>query len=98
MKTKNDIKREEILAIDSNLDIVIINNKTYIDNKYAGLVEVQIINNKIMVINPQEGYEERIDHAVRVIIKEQKDVYSELTEIAKDAGIEMESILEIERN
>jgi len=98
MKTKNDIKREEILAIDSNLDIVIINNKTYIDNKYAGLVEVQIINNEIMVINPQEGYEERIDHAVRVIIKEQKDVYSELTEIAKDAGIEMESILEIERN
>jgi len=98
MKTKNDIKREKILAIDSNLNIVIINNKTYVDNKYAGLVEVQVIDNKIIVINPQEGWKERVDHAVKVIIKEQKDAYSELTEIAENAGIKMESILEIERN
>jgi len=98
MKTENDIKREEILAIDSNLNVVIVDNRTYIYNKYAGLIEVQVINNEIMVINPQEGWHERIDHAIKVIIKEQKDAYIEMTEIARDAGIEMESILEIERN
>ena len=98
MKTKNDIRREEILAIDSNLNVVIVDNRTYIYNKHAGLIEVQVINNEIMVINPQEGWHERIDHAVKVIIKEQRDAYIEMTEIAENAGIKMESILEIERN